>query len=442
MSKIKQVSILILVLSIGVKLWLAMFNRKLGEKISSQVMMATAADALGDVITTAATILSVVFWRITGINIDGFVGLGVSLVVMWAGFGIAKDTLEPLIGIPATWEDYEKIKHFVEKYDGIEGSHDLVIHNYGPGRSMAIIHAEVPNDVPIDVSHEIIDRIEREAMEQLGISLTIHMDPVETRNEEVLQAKHETEKAVEALDPRCSIHDFRMVNGETRYSCLSRFVDEIPKDVLKEERLEPRLGNSHLRVIAPLKYTSSTIFGLFDCLNQLDFSYRWITRFYCLAKPDSISSLGTIKNGWNGKIKSLKSMAKELIFNQENDNNINENAQAKFDEVKDAISATESDITSYGYYSTAVVVMDEDVETVENKARFVEQKFINLGFDAKVEDLNALDAWFGCIPGNVGHNGRRPMASCGNLVHMMPVSDIWAAAYLGFVSGYQEYQCF
>lgn len=99
--KFSLVSILILVLSIGVKLWLAMFNRKLGEKISSQVMMATAADALGDVITTAATILSVVFWRITGINIDGFVGLGVSLVVMWAGFGIAKDTLEPLIGIPA-----------------------------------------------------------------------------------------------------------------------------------------------------------------------------------------------------------------------------------------------------------------------------------------------------------------------------------------------------
>ena len=218
--KFSLVSILILVLSIGVKLWLAMFNRKLGEKISSQVMMATAADALGDVITTAATILSVVFWRITGINIDGFVGLGVSLVVMWAGFGIAKDTLEPLIGIPATWEDYEKIKHFVEKYDGIEGSHDLVIHNYGPGRSMAIIHAEVPNDVPIDISHEIIDRIEREAMEQLGISLTIHMDPVETRNEEVLQAKHETEKAVEALDPRCSIHDFRMVQGPTHTNLI------------------------------------------------------------------------------------------------------------------------------------------------------------------------------------------------------------------------------
>ena len=236
--KFSLVSILILVLSIGVKLWLAMFNRKLGEKISSQVMMATAADALGDVITTAATILSVVFWRITGINIDGFVGLGVSLVVMWAGFGIAKDTLEPLIGIPATWEDYEKIKHFVEKYAGIEGSHDLVIHNYGPGRSMAIIHAEVPNDVPIDVSHEIIDRIEREAMEQLGISLTIHMDPVETRNEEVLQAKHETEKAVEALDPRCSIHDFRMVDGKEQINLIFDLV--VPRDYDRAAREQIR----------------------------------------------------------------------------------------------------------------------------------------------------------------------------------------------------------
>ena len=111
----------------------------------------------------------------------------------------------------------------------------------------------------------------------------------------------------------------------------SLFLDQYLYDTPLYGGLEPRLGNSHLRVIAPLKYTSSTIFGLFDCLNQLDFSYRWITRFYCLAKPDSISSLGTIKNGWNGKIKSLKSMAKELIFNQENDNNINENAQAKFE---------------------------------------------------------------------------------------------------------------
>ncbi|MBD9269363.1 MAG: cation transporter [[Ruminococcus] torques] len=226
-------SVIILILSIGVKLWLGLFNKRLGEKINSKVMMAVFADSMGDVITTGATILSLIVFRITGWNIDGVVGIGVALVVMWAGVGIAKDTLEPLIGEAIDPQVYDQIKAFVEKYDGIVGTHDLIVHNYGPGRSMAIIHAEVPNDVPIDVSHEIIDRIEREAMEQLGISLTIHMDPVETRNEEVLQAKHETEKAVEALDPRCSIHDFRMVNGEKQINLIFDFV--IPREYSEEK---------------------------------------------------------------------------------------------------------------------------------------------------------------------------------------------------------------
>ena len=241
--KFSLVSILILVLSIGVKLWLAMFNRKLGEKISSQVMMATAADALGDVITTAATILSVVFWRITGINIDGFVGLGVSLVVMWAGFGIAKDTLEPLIGIPATWEDYEKIKHFVEKYAGIEGSHDLVIHNYGPGRSMAIIHAEVPNDVPIDVSHEIIDRIERDASKKFNMMLVIHMDPVERDNKRLAQYRSLISRVLMDIDIRLSFHDFRMV-GAGKNVCLV-FDLVVPREYKASavSRLKNRINN-------------------------------------------------------------------------------------------------------------------------------------------------------------------------------------------------------
>lgn len=190
--------------------------------------------------------------------------------------------------------------------------------------------------------------------------------------------------------------------------------------------IEPRLGNKHIRIIVPIKYASGTIFGHFNKLNQLNFPYRWITRFFCLSKRDAISELEGIKNGWNGKIKSLRSMAKELIFNQESDNNINENAQAKFNEVKDAINATESEITSYGYYSTAVIVMDDDIDAVESKAKLVEQVFINLGFSAQIENLNAIDAWMGCIPGNIGHNIRRPLISCGNLVHMMPISDIWA----------------
>lgn len=226
--RFQMVSIVILGMSILVKLWLGMFNKKLGKKIDSQVMMATAADSLGDVIATAATVVSILFWKVTGINIDGFVGLGVSLVVMWAGIGIARDTLEPLIGEATTPEDYRRIKKFVEKYDGIMGSHDLIVHNYGPGRSMASIHAEVPNNVSIEVSHEIIDRIERDAAKELGIFLVIHMDPLETEDQTVLKVRKKTKKAVEELDSRCSIHDFRMVKGEDQTNLIFDLV--VPRE--------------------------------------------------------------------------------------------------------------------------------------------------------------------------------------------------------------------
>uniref|UniRef100_UPI0025A283ED cation diffusion facilitator family transporter n=1 Tax=Sporofaciens musculi TaxID=2681861 RepID=UPI0025A283ED len=187
--KFQAVSVIVLVLSVGVKLWLGFFNRRLGQRIDSKVMMATAADAMGDVITTTATIASLLFFRMTGVNIDGIVGLGVSLVVMWAGVGIAKDTLEPLIGKAVEPKEYARITDFVEGYEGVLGSHDLIVHNYGPGRSMASIHAEVPNDVDIEVSHEIIDRIEREAARKLGIFLVIHMDPVAVRDDRVASVR-------------------------------------------------------------------------------------------------------------------------------------------------------------------------------------------------------------------------------------------------------------
>lgn len=212
--KFQIISVVILCVTICVKLWMGHFNKTLGKKIDSKVMMAAATDAMGDVITTSATILSVLVWKFTGINIDGFVGIGVALVVMWAGVGIAKDTLEPLLGEAVPQEEYDKISKFVEKYDGIVGSHDLIVHNYGPTRNMASIHAEVPNDVDIETSHEIIDRIERDAHEQLGIYLVIHMDPIETKNKEVLDAKKKVEDILAALDPNVSIHDFRMVSGK------------------------------------------------------------------------------------------------------------------------------------------------------------------------------------------------------------------------------------
>lgn len=239
--KFQMVSLVILVLSVCVKLWLSAFNRKLGKRIDSKVMLATAADSMGDVITTGATIASIIFWRATGINIDGFVGIGVSLVVLWAGVGIAKDTLEPLIGEAVDPEVYEKITAFVEGYNGIVGSHDLIVHNYGPGRSMASIHAEVPNDVDIEVSHEIIDMIERQAAKELGIFLVIHMDPVETKNEYVLSVKKEVEEILEALDSSVSIHDFRLVDGEKQINLIFDMVVPFEYDDKKQNELKASL---------------------------------------------------------------------------------------------------------------------------------------------------------------------------------------------------------
>ena len=239
--KFQLVSIIILILSIGVKLWMGYFNRTLGNKINSKVMLATAADAMGDVITTSATILAILFWKVTGINIDGFVGIGVSLVVMWAGVGIAKDTLEPLIGEAVDPEEYERITNFVEGYDEIVGSHDLIVHNYGPGRSMASIHAEVPNDVDIEVSHEIIDRIERDAIKNLGIFLVIHMDPIETKDTYVLQVREQVEQTLEALDPAVSIHDFRMVDGKEQVNLIFDMVVPFEYDKKKQDELRMTL---------------------------------------------------------------------------------------------------------------------------------------------------------------------------------------------------------
>lgn len=256
------VSVFILLLSIAVKLWLGLFNRKLGERIDSKVMKAVFTDAMGDVVTTGATILSLVFFGATGINIDGFVGAGVALVVMWAGVGIARDTLEPLIGEAIDPEEYEKIKSFVESYDGIEGTHDLIVHNYGPGRSMASIHAEVPNNVDIERSHEIIDRIERDAGKNLGIFLVIHMDPIETRDESVLRIRQKTEEILGKLDPACSLHDFRVVPGKGQTNLIFDMVIPIEYDEKMRKELPQRLAEQ-VKEIDPR----------YQCVITVDYDY-------------------------------------------------------------------------------------------------------------------------------------------------------------------------
>ena len=265
-----QISMVILLLSIGVKFWMGMFNRTLGKRIHSTVMMATAADSLGDVAATGATMVSLVVFGIWGVNIDGVIGLAVSVAVMIAGINIAKDTLAPLIGEAIDPKVYREIKEFVEQYEGIVGSHDLIVHNYGPSKSMASIHAEVPSDENIEVSHEIVDTIERECLKKLGIFLVIHMDPVETHNEQVTAIKKEVAHVLEGLDSRLEFHDLRVVDGSRRINLIFDLV--VPRDYNEAMR-----DTLRTRVSEEMRMRDSR----FCCIMTMENSF-------CAENPESI----------------------------------------------------------------------------------------------------------------------------------------------------------
>ena len=236
-------SVAILILSVGIKLWMALFNRTVGKKINSSVLIAASADSLGDVLATAATIISIVVFGIWGVNADGLIGLIVSVLVMVAGVNIAKDTLAPLIGEPIDPVLYRRISELVESYDGVVGSHDLIVHNYGPSKSMASIHAEVPNDVNMEISHEVIDRIERDVFRELGVFLVIHMDPVETKDEHVTALFLMVKGIIAELDSRLSIHDFRVVRTSRENHLIFDLV--IPREYTEDmkETLKMRIEN-------------------------------------------------------------------------------------------------------------------------------------------------------------------------------------------------------
>ncbi len=210
----------ILCLSILIKVWLMLFNRKLGNRINSSVMKATAADSLGDVMVTTATVISTIIVGLTGWMIDGYMGIIVSVFVIIAGIRIAKETLEPLLGQAIDRDLYEKISTMVESYEVVVGTHDLIIHSYGPTHRMATIHAEVPNDIDIEKAHEMIDKIERDVLELMDIFLVIHMDPIEVNDAMILEKKDMVIGIVNKLEPKATIHDFRIVKGELQINLI------------------------------------------------------------------------------------------------------------------------------------------------------------------------------------------------------------------------------
>ena len=210
----RWLTLAVLVLSIGVKLWMAWFNTKLGKRIQSTVMIATAKDSRSDVAATGATILALLLSLVTTLPVDGIMGTAVSLFILKTAFDIIRDTVGDLLGKPADVETVQKLKELVLAHEKIIGVHDLILHNYGPGRTMGSCHVEVRSDSDFVAVHEVVDLIEREIEEKLHILMTIHMDPVEVDNAAVNHYRHMAEQVIAELHQNLSLHDFRLVSGE------------------------------------------------------------------------------------------------------------------------------------------------------------------------------------------------------------------------------------
>ncbi len=222
-------AIIILCISIVVKLYMFFYNSRLGKKLCSEAMGATAFDSLSDTIATSVVLIATVIARLTGINIDGWCGVAVSLFILYAGVRTAKDTIGSLLGKPADPELVKSIEDIVASYPIVLGIHDLIVHDYGPGRLMISLHAEVSELDNINVSHDAIDNIERRLSSELGCHAVIHMDPVAYENDDIRTLKNSITELIKSLDPRYTLHDFRVVKGPTHTNLVFDIV--VPYDV-------------------------------------------------------------------------------------------------------------------------------------------------------------------------------------------------------------------
>ncbi len=253
------VSFGILIAALVVKLWMALFYRQIGIRIRSDTLRAAATDSRNDILCTVLVLVSMAVEALSGWQVDGYIGVLVALFVLWSGIGILKDSVSPLLGAAPDPEMVKGIRETVLSHEGIVGIHDLIIHNYGPGRVVVSLHAEVPAHEDILVSHDLIDRIEKELAEKYRAVVCIHMDPVDTDDERVQELRALTETVLQDIDRRLSLHDFRVVFGATHTNLI--FDVEIPFHFENAASLAPeierrvRLADDRLRVVATLEHS-------------------------------------------------------------------------------------------------------------------------------------------------------------------------------------------
>ncbi len=204
----------VLAVSILIKLWMGSFTARIGKRINSKTMSAASADSLCDVIATGTILASSLVGYFLHVNLDGYMGLAAALFVLWSGIGIIRDTIGPMLGEAPDKELLQKLTKRIMSYEGIIGLHDILLHSYGPGRYMASAHAEVRSDCDLVAIHEIIDRAEREIGAEMGILLTLHLDPLEVDNQKLIAVRSRVADVIMGLEENVMFHDFRMVSGE------------------------------------------------------------------------------------------------------------------------------------------------------------------------------------------------------------------------------------
>ncbi|MCI6459670.1 MAG: cation diffusion facilitator family transporter [Clostridiales bacterium] len=244
---------ILLLISLLIKLWLSRFNKYMGLKINSTALKAASVDALGDVFTSSCVLISFLAAKFTTLPIDGYVGLIVSAAILYAGYSLIKDTISPLLGEAPDEELVKKIKQGVLSYDNIIGVHDLIIHNYGVGKCMASIHAEIPSNIDLVTIHEIIDSAEREISQKLNIYLVIHMDPMCIHDDKINKVKGEVQEILLKYKTIKSMHDFRITEGKDKINIIfdievNAYEVNTPD---KEEELKGKL-ESDIKKLNPL----------------------------------------------------------------------------------------------------------------------------------------------------------------------------------------------
>ena len=244
---------ILLLISLLIKLWLSRFNKYMGLKINSTALKAASVDALGDVFTSSCVLISFLAAKFTTLPIDGYVGLIVSAAILYAGYSLIKDTISPLLGEAPDEELVKKIIQGVLSYDNIIGVHDLIIHNYGVGKCMASIHAEIPSNIDLVTIHEIIDSAEREISQKLNIYLVIHMDPMCIHDDKINKVKGEVQEILLKYKTIKSMHDFRITEGKDKINIIfdievNAYEVNTPD---KEEELKGKL-ESDIKKLNPL----------------------------------------------------------------------------------------------------------------------------------------------------------------------------------------------